>query len=96
MVGEFSFKPILMHYPVALLPFRRPPPVEHKRLLHPQEGTSLRAIDLPIFSGRLPVASLGGPIGSQAGGILPVAEAEKVPLFLPHLGLFCLDATESQ
>lgn len=41
MVSKFAFKAILMHDPVALLSLRGSPSVEHQRLLHPNQRTSL-------------------------------------------------------
>lgn len=64
MVGKFAFKAILMHDPVALLSLGSPPPVENQGLLHANQGTSLGAINLPIFPSGFPVSSFSGPIGA--------------------------------
>lgn len=74
-----------MHHPIRLLSLGSPPTVENQGFLHPHKRAAPRAVNLPVLAGRLPVAGLRRPVRPQAGRILPVTQAEEVPLFLPHL-----------
>lgn len=78
-----SLEPVLVHDPVGLLTLGRPPSVEHERLLHPDKR--LQPVDLLVLACGLPVARTGCPICPQAGRVLPVPDAEEVPLLLSHL-----------
>jgi hypothetical protein len=84
--GEVSVESVLMEHPLCLLPARRAALVEDERLLHSQERAGGGADHLPVLAGGLPVARAGGTVGAQARGVLAVAQAEEVPLPLPHPG----------
>lgn len=72
MVGKFSIKPVFMHDPITFLPFGSSSAVEDQSLLHSNKSASLGAVDLPVFSGGLPVAGVGGSVGPQSGRVFPV------------------------
>lgn len=72
---------VLVHHPARLLPSRRPPFVEHQRLLRPHEpaagGGSVHALVLPR---RLPVAAGRRAADARAGRVLAAPSAEEVAL----------------
>ena len=82
-------KAVLMHNPVGLLPSRSPAFVEDQCLLHPHQLRRVAVEDLLVFPGCLPVAGVGGSIGSDSGRVFPVAQAEEIPFLLSHLGFPC-------
>jgi hypothetical protein len=82
--GELSVEAVLVEHPPGLLPARRAALVEDERLLHPQQRAGGGAEHLAVLAGGLPVPGAGGAVGAQARGVLAVAQAEEVPLALPH------------
>lgn len=86
-ICRFGMNAIFMHNPVSFLSPRSSSSVEHQSLLHPHQLRRVAVIYLLVFPGRLPVSGVGGPVRSNSRRILPVAEAEEIPLFLPHLRL---------
>lgn len=89
MVGKSALEAVLMHDPIGLFTLGGSAAVKNQRLLHPDERTCLRAVNLPVLPGCFPVASFRGPVGSEPRRVFPIAQAEKIPLFLAHLCLVC-------
>lgn len=78
-----------MHDPLGLLAAGGTALVEDEGLLHPKKGPTGGTVNLFVFAGGFPVASAGGSVGPKAGRVLPVPEAEEVPLSVPHLRHIC-------
>ena len=72
-----------MHHPVGPLSIRRPPAMEHQRLLHTY-GKTLMA-HRSILSGRLPIPLTRGTIQPRPIPVLPIHGAEEVPLEISSL-----------
>lgn len=89
VVGKFAFKTVLMHDPVGFFTLGSSTAVKNQSLLHPNERAGLGAVNLPVLSGGFPVPGFSCPVGSEPRRVFPVTQAEKVPLFLPHLCLVC-------
>ena len=90
IVSKSPFKAVLVHDPLGLLAAGGSAFVEDEGFLHPQEGPTWRTVNLLVFAGGFPVAGSGGSVGPQSGRVLPVPEAEEVPLSLPHLRHICI------
>jgi hypothetical protein len=82
--GEVAVEAVLVQDPLGLLAARRPALVEDERLLHAEERAGGGVEHLAVLPGGLPVPGAGGAVGTEARGVLAVAEAEEVPLALPH------------
>lgn len=76
----------LVHNPASLDPIGSPIPVENQRLPHPNGLVRHRVVHGPVLARGLPVPGRCGPVSPEAGGILPVAETEEVPLIRIELG----------
>ena len=79
----------LVHDPAGLAAVGGAALVEDQRLPHADDGACGRAADLPVLAGGLPVAGLGGAVRARARRVLPVPEAEEVPLAGRQLRHLC-------
>ena len=82
--GEVAVEAVLVEDPLGLLAARGASLVEDERLLHAEQGAGGGAEHLAVLAGGLPVAGAGGAVGAHPRRVLAVAEAEEVPLALPH------------
>lgn len=85
-----ALQAILVHDPVGFLSLGGSATVENKCLLHAhQQSLWPVAHHIPVLACGLPVARIGGSVGSHPSWVLPVSQAEEIPLLLPHLRLVC-------
>jgi hypothetical protein len=82
--GEVAVEAVLVEDPLGLLAARGASLVEDERLLHAEQRAGGGVEHLAVLAGGLPVAGAGGAVGAHPRGVLAVAEAEEVPLALPH------------
>ena len=79
------FEAKLMHDPTGLLPIGSTTTVEHQGFPHANQCTCALLVDSPILPSRLPITRLCCSVCSRARGVLPVPEAEEVPLLCGKL-----------
>ena len=70
----------LVHDPTSFDPIWSSVPIKHQSLSHPYDLPRHWVEHRPIFPRSFPVSRCRGTIGSIAGGVLAVSEAEEVPL----------------
>lgn len=70
----------LMHDPPSFDSIRSSVPIENQSLPHPYDLPRSRIHHQPIFPGSFPVPGCRRPIGPEPRRVLPVTEAEEVPL----------------
>lgn len=76
----WGFEAKLMHDPPSFDSIRSSVPIEHQRLPHPYNLPCSRIHHHPVFSSSFPVPGRRRPVGPEPCGVLPVTEAEEVPL----------------
>lgn len=79
----------LMHDPTSFDPIGSSVPIKHQSLSHPYDLLRCRVQHSPIFPRSFPVSRRRGTIGSVAGGVLAVSEAEEEPLVCIELSHLC-------
>jgi len=99
VAGMIAFQSILMHDPVGLLAFGCAAHVENQRLLHAHQlrrrsasaasAAAAAAHHISVLTSSFPVACIRRPVGPHPRRVLPVSQAEEVPLPLSHLSFLC-------